>query len=132
MADPVTIGALAAMALSMAADATIKGAVGEAVKDAYAALKAKVATWAADDVEALGKNPASKRSRGGIEEETDQQPEAEREAVKALALKLLDALKQESANVPTITVRADRGGVAAGRDMTGNIITTHSTDNSKP
>jgi hypothetical protein len=132
MADLVTIGGLAAMALSMAAEATVKGAVGEAVKDAYAALKDRVARWAADDVTALEKTPTSKRSQGGIEEETDKQPDTERETVKALALKLMEALKQEGANVPSVTVRADRGGVAAGRDMTGNTITTHSTSGTKP
>ena len=42
MSDPVTIGALAASALAMAADAALKGAVGEAVKDGYKVLKEKI------------------------------------------------------------------------------------------
>ena len=35
MTDHVTIGAMVASALAMAAEAMLKGAVGEAVKDAY-------------------------------------------------------------------------------------------------
>jgi hypothetical protein len=42
MTDPVTVGALVVGALSMAAEAALKGAVGEAVKDGYKALKEKV------------------------------------------------------------------------------------------
>ena len=33
MVDPVTVGSLVAGALGMAADAALKGAVGEAIKD---------------------------------------------------------------------------------------------------
>ena len=43
MPDPLTIGALAASAISMAVEELIKTSVGEAVKDAYKALKDKVA-----------------------------------------------------------------------------------------
>ena len=46
MLDPVTVGSLVAGALGMAADAALKGAVGEAVKDGYQALKEKVSHWA--------------------------------------------------------------------------------------
>jgi len=53
MSDPVTIGVLTASALAMAAEAVVKIAVGEAVKDAYKALKDKVAVWIGGDVEAL-------------------------------------------------------------------------------
>ena len=53
MADPVTIGVLTASALAMAGEAALKGAVGEAAKDAYKALKNRVARWAGSDVEAL-------------------------------------------------------------------------------
>ena len=57
MADPITTGVLAATALSMAAEAMLKGAVGEAAKDAYKSLKNKVAGWTGNDVEAREKNP---------------------------------------------------------------------------
>jgi hypothetical protein len=53
MTDPVTIGTLAASALAIAAEAVVKSSVGEVVKDAYAKLKDKLATWARGDVDAL-------------------------------------------------------------------------------
>jgi hypothetical protein len=48
MVDPVTVGSLVAGALGMTAEALLKGAVGEAVKDGYNALKekVKVSQWA--------------------------------------------------------------------------------------
>ncbi len=46
MPDPVTAGALVAWALGLGGEAIVKGAVGEAVKDAYQALRAKISTWA--------------------------------------------------------------------------------------
>ena len=126
MADPVTIGALAAMALSMAAEAVVKGAVGEAVKDAYAALKEKVGRWAGSDVEALVETPDSPRRQAVVAQKVDRQPASEQDTVQALATKLIESLKQEGVSVPSVTVRADRGGVAAGRDIRGGTITTHS------
>jgi hypothetical protein len=45
MTDASPSERLVASALSMTAKATSKGAVGEAAKDAYGALKAKVAAW---------------------------------------------------------------------------------------
>jgi hypothetical protein len=53
MVDPVTVGSLVAGALSMTAEAVLKGTVGEAVKDGYKALKEKVSHWASGEVTAL-------------------------------------------------------------------------------
>jgi hypothetical protein len=53
MVDPVTVGSLVAGALSMTAEEVLKGAVGEAVKDGYKALKEKVSHWASGEVTAL-------------------------------------------------------------------------------
>ncbi len=39
MTDPATMGALAASALAIGAEAVVKSGVGEAVKDAYKGLK---------------------------------------------------------------------------------------------
>jgi hypothetical protein len=50
MPDPVTLGGLAALALSMTAESMLKGTVGEAAKEAYHALKNKIAQWAGGDV----------------------------------------------------------------------------------
>jgi len=55
MTDLVSIGALAAAALSMAAEPFLKGVLGEAGKSAFNALKDKVSAWAGGDVEALEK-----------------------------------------------------------------------------
>ena len=84
MTDPVTIGALVAKSLSMAADAALKGAVGEGVKDAYKALKEKVVRWAGGDVEALEKAPASADRQALIAEAVNGQPIDERAVVKTL------------------------------------------------
>src|SRR3954466_13112192 len=42
MTEPLTIGALAALAISMTAEAAYKGFVGEIVKDSYISLKTKL------------------------------------------------------------------------------------------
>ena len=67
----------AASALAMAADAALKGAMGESVKDAYKALKEKVATWAGGDVEALVCEPESKGRQIIVAEKIDK-PNARR------------------------------------------------------
>jgi hypothetical protein len=71
------------MALSRAAEAVLKGAVGEAVKDTYAALKEKVGRWAGSDVEALETTPTSKGRQTVIAEEVDRQPASEQDTVQA-------------------------------------------------
>ena len=93
MTDPATIGTLVATSLSIAADETIKGVVSEAAKDAYRALKEKVAHWAGGDVEALEKAPASVNRQALIAEAVDGQPINERAMVKTRAAVLVAALK---------------------------------------
>ena len=58
--QPVTLGALVASALAMGAEAAMKGAVGEAGKEAYQTLKRKIAQWAGQDLDLLEIDPASK------------------------------------------------------------------------
>ena len=48
MSDPLTIGALASLVLSMGSEAALKGVVGEAVKDAYKALRTRSRTGRAE------------------------------------------------------------------------------------
>jgi hypothetical protein len=96
MADPMTIGALAAYALSIAGGEAVKGFVGEAAKDAYKQLKDVVARWAGTDVEALEKTPSSAKRQEIIAEVIDAQPADELERVKALATALVAALKSEA------------------------------------
>ncbi len=132
MPDPISIGVLAASALATAADATLKGLVGEGIKDAYKALRDKVAHWAGPDVEALEKTPASTARQAVIAEEIDRQAADEQEVVRALANALVEALKKDGVAEPrSMTVTATHGGVAAGRDMSGNTITTHGAGQQK-
>jgi hypothetical protein len=96
MPDPVTLGTLVAAALSMAGEATLKGAVGEAVKDTYKALKEKVSHWAFNDVEALAQTPASAPRQAIIAEIVDAQPQDDQEPLRALAETLLTRLKKDA------------------------------------
>jgi hypothetical protein len=96
MTDPVTIGMLAASALTMASDEAFKGFAGEAVKDAYKALKEKISNWAGADVEALEKAPASTARQSVVAEAVDDQPADEQASVKSLVDALVAALKSEA------------------------------------
>ena len=93
MPDPVTVGTLAVGALSMTAEALLKGAVGEAVKDAYKALKAKVSHCASGDLVELEKAPSSRARQAVIAEIIDAQSQADRESVRLLVETLVTNLK---------------------------------------
>jgi hypothetical protein len=99
MADPVTVGSLVVGVLSMAAEAVLKGAVGEAVKDGYKALKEKVSRWASGDVEKLEKTPGSAARQAIIAEIIDAQPEKDQISLRDLAEALVAKLKE---NAPAI------------------------------
>jgi hypothetical protein len=94
MVDPVTIGALAASALAMAAKEVVKTGVGEAVKDAYKKLKAKIAAWADADVEALAAEPDSAGRQLTVAEKINRQTPGELAEIRTLALALNDALRE--------------------------------------
>jgi hypothetical protein len=119
--EPVTIGAAAAAVLGMAGEAIVKTAAGEAVKDAYKALKAKIASWAASDVEALEKTPGSAARRNVLAEVVDAQSPEEQVAVQALAQKLTAALKDAR------PVGLDIGRLDALAVDLGNITVTEGT-----
>jgi hypothetical protein len=93
MSDPVTIGTLAASMLAMAAEAVVKSGVGEVVKDAYTALKEKLAIWARGDIEALAKTPTSTSRQVVIAEEIDRQSPEDQADIQKLAIALNDALR---------------------------------------
>jgi len=97
MVDPVTltIGGLAAAALAMAGEAVVKGAVGEAVKDAYHALRSKIAGWGSGDIDALERTPTSKARQAVVAEIIDAQPADEVAFVRALAEQLIAAVKSD-------------------------------------
>jgi hypothetical protein len=99
MTDPVTVGALVVGALSMTAEAVLKGAVGEAAKDGYKALKEKVSRWASGDVEELEKTPGSAARQAVIAEIIDAQPKEDQLLLRDLAEALVAKLKESA---PTI------------------------------
>ncbi len=121
MADPVTIGALAASALAMAGEAGLKGAVSEAVKDAYGALRSRVARWAGSDVEALEKTPASPARQAVVAEVIDGQPDEEKAPLGGLARSLVAALKLSD------KVGLDIGRLEALEVKLGTIAVTEGT-----
>jgi len=122
MTDPVTIGAVVASALAMAAEALLKGAVGEAVKDAYKKLKEKVTAWAGSDVEELAKEPGSEGRRLIIADKVNKQSPDDQSAVRALAETLIARLKQSA---PAIGL--DIGRLTALEVQLGNITVTRGT-----
>ncbi|WP_156955534.1 hypothetical protein [Polaromonas glacialis] len=103
MADPVTVGAFVVSVLTMAGEATLKGVVGEAVKDAYKALKTQVGKWASGDFDKLAEAPTAGRQLV-VAEAIDGQPESDRASIEQLARILLDALKQSQSTAVGIDV----------------------------
>ena len=112
MTDPVTLGTTVSLLLGMASKAAFDGAVGEAAKDAYKALKKKIAHWAASDVEALERNPTSVPRQAVIAEAIDQLPETDLLSIKALATELANALKSTAVQGP---IGIDVGDLEAAR-----------------
>lgn len=96
MSDPFTIGTLVSFALGMGAEAVLKSAVGEAVKDAYKALKEKLPRRAGAEVAALEAAPASKGRQAVIAEIIDGEPEDERNSLRPLAEALIARLKENA------------------------------------
>src|SRR5271157_1952862 len=94
MTVPVTIGALVSVALGMGAEAVLKSAVGEAVKDGYKALKDKVSHWAGGEVAALEATPTSKGRQAVIAEIIDALPEDERNDLRPLTEALIARMKK--------------------------------------
>ena len=119
MPDPLTIGALVALAIKMAAPEVLKAGVGEAVKDAYKALRDKVAHWGSGEVATLEAAPESKGKQLAVAEIIDAQPAADKDAVKALAENLLARLKESA---PAIGLDVSR--VADLETQLGNITVT--------
>lgn len=117
MPEPITIGALAASALAMAADAAINGAIGTAAKDAYTSLKAAIARWSGSDVELLEREPASTARRGVIAEIVDRQSANDQTAVQALTEKLVKCLEDLGAGNPAAVGRS----VTINGNVTGNV-----------
>jgi hypothetical protein len=122
MADPGTVGSLVAEALSMAAEAFLKGAVGEAVKDGYKTLREKVSQWASRDIVELEKTPSSGARQAVIAEIIDaQSSEEDRESLRALAEALITKLKESA------PVGLDIGRLTALEVQLGDITVSSGT-----
>lgn len=93
MVDPITIGGLAVSALAMAGEAVLKGSLGEGAKDAYHALKNKIARWAGPEVKALEENPASQELQTLVAGIVDNRSPAERTVAREFAEQLIAALR---------------------------------------
>ena len=119
MPDPLTIGVLAASAISTAVEALVKTGVGEAVKDAYKALRDKVSHWASGEVATLEAAPASKGKQLAVAEIIDAQSEDDKKALRALTETLLARLKESA---PAIGLDVSR--VADLETQLGNITVT--------
>jgi hypothetical protein len=119
MADPITVGVFTAWALGLAGEAIIKGSAGEAVKDAYQALKAKLSHWAAGDVGELEKAPSSKTRQAVLAEVVDGLSHEDQGSLHDLAQVLAGKLKEQA---PTIGL--DVGRLNAAEVQLGNITIT--------
>ena len=122
MADPisVSVGVFVSWALGLAGEAIVKGVAGEAVKDAYRALKTKVSLWAEGDVGELAKTPASKPRQAVIADIIDNLSHQEdRSALHDLAQALAGKLKEQA---PMIGL--DVGRLSAAEVDLGSITVT--------
>jgi tetratricopeptide (TPR) repeat protein len=99
MTDPNTAGGLVAAVLATAGDAAIRNVVGEAVKDAYHALKHAVARWAAPDVEALVKEPKSQARRAVVAEIIDRLSDEDRATLLSLAYQLNVQMRPHASDI---------------------------------
>ncbi len=120
MTDPVTTGTLVAWTVGMASEAALRGVVGEAVKDAYKALKVQVSRWAASDVVELEKNPNSVPRRALISEAIDGLSQNDRESLGKLAQTLVSRLKEQAS-----AIGLEVNQLTALEVELGNITVTH-------
>jgi hypothetical protein len=93
MTDPVTVGTLTASALAIAGRALLGSFAGESAKDLCRALKEKVAGWNGGDVKAPEDSTTSADWSLHVAKAVDGQSASDREAVRILAIQLVDAVK---------------------------------------
>jgi hypothetical protein len=121
MPDPITTGSLVATMLAAGAAEAGKAALGQAARDAYAALKSAAARVLGPAAGWLEKKPASDDIAAGVAEEVAAQPEAVRAELAALAEALKAALAAEG-RAGTIdnritVIASGANAIAAGRDV---------------
>ena len=122
MTEPVTVGTLVVNALEFGATAFIRGAISEAAKDAYNALKVKLQTWASTDVVELEKDPAIKARQAVIVEIVDGLSGQDRESLRELAETLAVRLKEQPSAIGIDVGRLEALGVEL-----GNVTVHHGT-----
>ena len=115
MPDPITVGVLVAGALSLGGEAVKAGVVGEAVEDAYNALKARVAIWAAGDVAELDKTPNSEPRKAVIAEVVNNLPAKDQDELRGLAQVLTTRLKEAAPEIGLDIGRLDALAVELGK-----------------
>jgi hypothetical protein len=114
VADPITVGMLVAGVLSLGGEA-VKTAVGEVVKDAYKALKDKLAAWAAGDVAELEKTPSSDARKAVIAEVVNNLPAEDQAELRDLAQSLTSRLKEAAPAIGLDIGRLDALSVELGK-----------------
>jgi hypothetical protein len=118
--EPITTGALAAAALALGTKVA-DTATGEVVKDAYRALKAKIANWASShDVAELEKTPDSQARQAVLAEIIDNRPREDQQLVRELAETIISHLESNSEGGKVVA--SGQNSIAAGRDVSGNTI----------
>lgn len=98
MPDSATIGSIAAAALAMGAEVALKAGVGEAIKDAYKALKDCVSKWAQPELNALEGAPTSKGKQLAVAEVLDSAPPDETAEIRLLVAALQRSLRDTAAS----------------------------------
>jgi hypothetical protein len=119
MSDPVTIGAVVVSVMVMAAEAVVRSGVGEAVKDAYKALKGRVSKWASGEVATLEAASSSKGKQLAVAEIIDAQTQDDKDALLALAEIVIARLKENGG-----AIGADFNRVTDLEIQLGNIMVT--------
>jgi hypothetical protein len=90
----IGIGILVADILAMGVETAFKGTINEAVKDAYRALKEKIAGKSPAEVASLEHMPSSRSRREVIAEIVDAEPANDQEDLRILAYNLAQRLKE--------------------------------------
>jgi len=95
MTDSVTIGSLAVLALTLAADSARRGILGEGTRTAYVTLKEKITQWANIHGAILEDRYALAIPSAKIARTIERQSKEDQLTVKKLAAALIDALKKD-------------------------------------
>ena len=138
MAEPITVGAMIATAISAGAAALAKGALGAAGKDAYQVLKDAVARWTGngEQLAKIESDPASHHKTALAESVATQPLQVQRELA-ALAATLVKTLRREEeqsgpigvdiGELEAMNVELDRLQITSGTGFRADRVTTTET-----